>query len=139
MIINEILNLEKLRKFNLSPLIGVYETNDCVIIVMQKAGAGNMINYLQEHASDYNEELIRNIIFKVLLSLKELHLAGFIHKDIKPDNILFNNYSTNSGIFLGDFGSSIMKKDAGISRVGKISSGTLGFIAPEIVKENYYD
>lgn len=98
-----------------------------------------MINYLQEHASDYNEELIRNIIFKVLLSLKELHLAGFIHKDIKPDNILFNNYSTNSGIFLGDFGSSIMKKDAGISRVGKISSGTLGFIAPEIVKENYYD
>lgn len=37
MIINEILNLERLRKFNLSPLIGVYQTHDCVIIVMKKA------------------------------------------------------------------------------------------------------
>lgn len=76
---------------------------------MQKAGAGNMIDYLQQHASDYNEELIKNIIYKVLQSLKQLHCAGFIHKDVKPDNILFNNFSTNSSIFLGDFGSSIMK------------------------------
>lgn len=47
---------------------------------------------------------------------------------------MFNNYTNESSAFLGDFGSSIMKKDAGSSRVGRISSGTLGFIAPEIIK-----
>lgn len=69
-IMNEILNLEKLRKFKLSPLIGVYETDDCIVIVMQKAGAGNMREYLQQHVADYGEELIKNIIWKVILSLK---------------------------------------------------------------------
>ena len=64
------MNLEKLRNFKLSPLIGVYETDDCVIIVMQKAGAGNMKGYLQQHSQDYSEELIKNIIYKVLQSLK---------------------------------------------------------------------
>lgn len=37
---------------------------------MHKAGAGNLISYLQEHAADYNEELIRNILHKVLNNLK---------------------------------------------------------------------
>ena len=31
------MNLEKLRRYNLSPLIETYETDDAVIIVMQKA------------------------------------------------------------------------------------------------------
>jgi hypothetical protein len=37
---------------------------------MKKAEAGNMITYLQQHSHDYNEELIKNIMFKLLQSLK---------------------------------------------------------------------
>jgi hypothetical protein len=33
---------------------------------MHKARAGNMKDYLMLHATDYNEEFIKNIIFKVL-------------------------------------------------------------------------
>lgn len=136
---NEIMNLEKLRKYKLSPLIGVYETNNEIIIVMQKAEAGNMMDYLQLHAEDYSEELIKKIIFKVLQNLKELHSAGFIHRDIKPENIFFHNYSLESALFLGDFGCSVMKKDCTSSKIGRICSGTLGFVAPEIIKTNSYD
>ncbi len=32
-----------------------------------------------------------------------------------------------------------MKKDIATSRIGRISSGTLGFIAPEIIKSQSYD
>lgn len=52
---------------------------------------------------------------------------------------MFNNFNSNSGLFLSDFGASIMKKDAVGSRIGQICSGTLGFIAPEIIKHNIYD
>jgi serine/threonine protein kinase len=53
-------------------------------MALQKAEAGNMLNYLKHHAQDYNEELIKNIIFKILQNLRELHCVGFIHRDIKP-------------------------------------------------------
>lgn len=53
-IINEIINLQKLRKYHLSPLIGVYETDDCVILILQRAEAGNMIDYLKMQAGHYN-------------------------------------------------------------------------------------
>jgi calcium/calmodulin-dependent protein kinase I len=138
-IYNEITNLQKLREFKLSPLIGVYETEESVIIVQQKAAAGNMMNYLRLHAENYNEDLIKNLIFKILHNLKELHSAGFIHRDIKPENILFHNYSLKSALFLGDFGCSVMKKDCGSSGVARICSGTLGFVAPEIIRNNSYD
>lgn len=68
-----------------------------------------------------------------------MHSAGFIHKDIKPDNILFNSFNLNSGLFLTDFGSAVMKKDAEISPISRISAGTLGFIAPEIITNSSYD
>lgn len=32
-----------------------------------------------------------------------------------------------------------MKKDCNSSKIGKISSGTLGFIAPEVIITNSYD
>lgn len=47
-IANEILNLLKLRKFHLSPLIGIFETDDCIILVIQKAEAGNMKDYIKK-------------------------------------------------------------------------------------------
>jgi serine/threonine protein kinase len=62
--------------------------------------------------------------------LKELHDAGYIHRDIKPSNIFFYNYSLKSPLFLGDFGCSVMKKHSSSSKIGRINSGTLGFIAP---------
>jgi calcium/calmodulin-dependent protein kinase I len=136
---NEITNLEKLRKYKLSPLIGVYETEEMIIIVMQKAEAGNMLDYLQFHADDYNEEFIKTIIFKTLINLKELHCAGFIHRDIKPENIFFRNYSLKSSLFLGDFGCSVMKQESASSGIAKICSGTIGFVAPEIIKTNFYE
>lgn len=76
--------LEKLKKYHLSPLINIYESDDCIIFVLLKAEAGNMIDYLCDHQQDYNEEFIKKIMVKVLDNLHELHNAGFIHRDIKP-------------------------------------------------------
>jgi serine/threonine protein kinase len=42
-------------------------------------------------------------------------------------------------VFLGDFGCSVLKQERRSSQVGRICSGTLGFVAPEIILSNCYD
>ena len=63
---NEIINMEKLRKYHLSPLIAIYETNDCIILVMQKAEAGNMIDYIKMQKGKYNGDLVKAMMKKIL-------------------------------------------------------------------------
>lgn len=50
-----------------------------------------------------DKKLLINIFQDCLKIIKELHDNGFIHRDIKPDNILFENKNTNS-IKLIDYG-----------------------------------
>ena len=69
-IMNEIKNLEKLRRYHLSPLMGVYETDDCVVLVEQKAEAGNMIDYIKMQSGHYDGELVRVMMKKILENLK---------------------------------------------------------------------
>lgn len=106
---------------------------------MQKAEAGNMLDYLHEHQSDYNDELVRYIMLRVLENLDELHSAGFIHRDLKPENILFKSHSSQSSLFFGDFGLTVEKNQSSTTRIGRICSGTVGFVAPEVFNDNSYD
>jgi serine/threonine protein kinase len=55
------------------------------------------------------DELIRAIFFQVVSGLKELHSLGFIHKDLKPDNIMYNMTDSGLQIRLIDFGFSCLK------------------------------
>lgn len=66
MLFNEIDKLERLRRYNLSPLIEVYEAQDCIILVMQKAEAGDMVSYLQLENLHYDGNLIRTIMQQIL-------------------------------------------------------------------------
>ena len=68
-----------------------------------------------------------------------MHCAGYIHRDLKPENILFLNNSIDSSIFLGDFGFTISKEEYKESFMGRITSGTPGFIAPEVLHSKFYD
>lgn len=73
--------------------------------------------------------MAQNIMKKVFLNLKALHAAGFIHRDVKPENILFDIHANSFQLFLADFGLSV-EKNAPRNAIGKKCSGTLGFVAP---------
>ena len=71
---------------------------------------------------------IIQIIYGVLDGLQHAHASNMIHRDIKPDNIVF----TSEGVpKIGDFGLVKMLFDGGDGTVGIV--GTAGYIAPELI------
>lgn len=68
-----------------------------------------------------------SIIRQVCYGLRAIHEVGFIHRDIKPDNILFTQKGRAK---LADFGCSAFLR----GEEAKRADGTFGYMAPEVIK-----
>lgn len=74
----------------------------------------------------FSEPEAKFIIACLIQSLEYIHSKNVIHKDIKPENIIYDN---KGYAFLTDFGtSSIWKEDNHVE-----TSGTPGYMAPEVI------
>lgn len=70
----------------------------------------------------------------MLLALNYMHMKGICHRDIKPQNIMYERRKynhTNSFIRLIDFGFAIQEKNWKPS--DGVGVGTLDYVAPEIL------
>lgn len=65
------------------------------------------------------------IVTRVLSALSEAHRRGILHRDVKPDNILFDEHGAP---YLGDFGTAHVADHAQTVTQGML--GTLGYMAP---------
>lgn len=82
-----------------------------------------------------NEEMSAQIVLVLGKTLNYLHKQYIVHRDIKPDNVLF----TNDGILkLTDFGLSYYSKNDDDANM-KTFCGTPFYVAPEIIKKLPYD
>ena len=65
-----------------------------------------------------------------MLSIHSLHLMGYVHRDVKPDNILIDRCGH---LKLADFGSAAKLTAAGVV-MSKMPVGTPDYIAPEVLE-----
>ncbi|MDB5351853.1 MAG: stkP 4 [Planctomycetota bacterium] len=73
------------------------------------------------------------IASQVLDALAFAHDLGFVHRDVKPKNVLITTESGRDVVHLADFGLARLYHDSpmsGLSFVGEIA-GTLGYMPPE--------
>ncbi len=75
-------------------------------------------------------ELRDKIIPSLNTALKTFHEAGFVHRDVKPDNL----YYYKGELVIGDFGITCDLRDDGFA-TDKTKTGTLGYYAPELMSQ----
>ena len=77
---------------------------------------------------DVPEDWARFYIAEVVLALDAIHSMGFIHRDVKPDNMLLD---ASGHLKLADFGTCMKMDVDGLVR-SETAVGTPDYISPEV-------
>lgn len=118
---------------NVIRLIEVFETEDCVKIVMEIAMGRELFDLILAR-NRYSEADARPIFTQIASALGFLHNKGIVHRDIKPENIIVTNHG--GVVKLLDFGLA-KATSATFGSTAKTFVGTPCYLAPEV--ENVRD
>jgi hypothetical protein len=77
-----------------------FRDDDCLYFILEYIPGGDLMGLLIKQEI-FSEELARFYIAELVVAIENVHKLGFIHRDIKPDNILIDK---QGHIKLTDFG-----------------------------------
>ncbi|KAF8951190.1 hypothetical protein BGZ46_004122, partial [Entomortierella lignicola] len=161
-ILKEVQIMRQLKHPGIVELYDFSESNEHYFLVLELALGGELFHRIVK-LTYFSEDLTRHVIVQVAQAIRYLHEEkGVIHRDIKPENILFEpipfipsppgakpdeDDKEDEGVFqpgLGGGGIGRVKiADFGLSKVvwneqTMTPCGTVGYTAPEIVKDERY-
>ena len=118
----------------LSKTYEIYEGDNHVYCVCKYYNGRDLLSYLIEEGLP-SEKVTINITKQILQALSYLSTLKIMHRDVKPENILFVDEQENQ-IVIVDYGFATYEKD-----YKKLFSrcGTPGFVAPEVLNDEEYD
>lgn len=111
----------------------VEEGEDLYNIFIEYAAGGSLSDHLKKHGGTLPEVYVRRCTRSILEGLKHIHANGFVHCDVKLQNILVFD---NDNVKIADFG--LAKKKG--EKQGKCECrGTPLFMSPEAMNDNEYE
>ena len=131
-LIKEVDIISSLDHPNIIKFYETYNDNYYFHIVMELCRGKDLLSRINKGIND--EKIIATIIMKILHSISYCHSKGISHRDLKPDNIIFESPDIDSDIKLIDFG--LSKKFKSSEKLHSIL-GTPYYVAPEILTKNY--
>ncbi|KAI1114492.1 CAMK/CAMK1 protein kinase [Nemania sp. NC0429] len=163
-ILKEVQIMRQLDHPNIVKLVDFSESRQYYYIMLELAPGGELFHQIVR-LTYFSEDLSRHVIVQVAKALEYLHEEmGVVHRDIKPENILFrpipfvpskipkpnqagDEDKVDEGEFIPGVGSGgiglIKIADFGLSKIvwdkqTMTPCGTVGYTAPEIVKDERY-
>lgn len=125
---NEIYSMTKCLHPNILKLLAVHLHQEFVYLVMPLCTGGSLQQYVFEHHLTVGQ--LVHIITSIASGLAKVHSHGYIHRDIKCDNIFLDK--ENNNIVIGDFGV-VSISPAADSAVEE--AGVVLFWSPELVQQ----
>ena len=119
-------------KYIVSYHCAYYKENN-LWIAMEYCGAGSVKDIIKLKKSPLDESTISALMYSVLKGINYLHCNKMIHRDIKSDNVLLDDYGNAK---LADFGVSAKLMSTYGSKESVI--GTPFWMSPEILSRNKY-
>lgn len=113
-------------------------------------GQQSLDTFLTEQGGKLPEQTTIAIVSSILYALAALHARGFVHRDLKPGNIVLRDATNPASLVIIDYGSSFADSKTSVSALApglKKSSlnamqticGTPFYLPPEIVRGADYD
>ncbi|XP_053192423.1 rho-associated protein kinase 2-like isoform X2 [Scomber japonicus] len=97
-------------------------------MVMEFMPGGDVVTLTMNY--DIPEKWARFYTAEVVMALDAIHSMGFIHRDVKPDNMLLDS---NGHLKLADFGTCMKMDSTGMVRCDT-AVGTPDYISPEVLQ-----
>ena len=91
---------------------------------------GDLLTLLSKFEDRLPEDMARFYIAEMVLAIGSIHDLRYVHRDIKPDNVLLD---ANGHIRLADFGSCLKLFEDGTVQ-SNVAVGTPDYISPEILR-----
>ena len=134
-VLNEIHIMETLNNEQLTSGIKfAFQTNESLYIITDYYPGGDLRYKMQKSKKkQFSEKEAKFIICNIILSLVSLRKKNIIHKDLKPENLIFDR---KGYLHLIDFGLAQVLSEHNLSEkkfVEKNKSGTFGYMAPEVL------
>lgn len=107
-----------------------FHDDKSLYFVMDYYAGGDLLTLLARHEYKIPESTVKFYAAEIIMAIDSIHQLGYVHRDIKPDNILIDKYGH---IRLGDFGS-CLKMDRNGYVTSKVAVGTPDYISPEILR-----
>ena len=116
------------------PVYDVGEQEDQPFFVMRYMAGGSLSILIEE--GKFSLQDTARIIERIAVALDHAHKRNIIHRDIKPDNILFD---LNDNPYISDFGVAKLTEVPGSSDHESRVVGTPGYMSPEQAYDQHVD
>ena len=132
--------LKKLDHPNIVRIYEIYQSQQSLSLVFEVCQGNSLATLLKEEI-DLSLEVKKEILRQLFRGINYLHSQGIVHRDIKPDNIVFvkklSSVSTSLDVDLRiiDFGLAYEHKEKTFKDWANI--GTYNFMAPEVFEGLY--
>ncbi|XP_016100856.1 serine/threonine-protein kinase MRCK beta [Sinocyclocheilus grahami] len=107
-----------------------FQDDNYLYLVMDYYVGGDLLTLLSKFEDRLPEDMAKFYVAEMVLAIHSIHQQRYVHRDIKPDNVLLD---MNGHIRLADFGSCLKMMQDGTVQ-SSVAVGTPDYISPEILQ-----
>ncbi|MCJ8742572.1 hypothetical protein PDJAM_G00083570 [Pangasius djambal] len=106
-----------------------FQDDNYLYLAMDYYVGGDLLTLLSKFGDHIPEDMAQFYLAEMVMAIDSVHRLGYVHRDVKPDNILL---TADGHVRLGDFGSCLRLQDGMVH--SSLAVGTPDYLSPEILR-----